>query len=158
MAFQYKRLDIKNTSGTIVSLPVDKNKMILDDMDFIQDADIKKLKPGIVLTVDTTNGCIKPATGVADEVLLGFLVNDAAGYANQNIDARASEMGAVLVGNGNTFVTDNVKEDNITFGAKLYAGTDGIMTTAKGTATQAVGVSLSDNSSTNKAIMVLTLI
>lgn len=158
MAFQYKRLDIKNTSGTIISMNIDKNKMILDDMDFIQDPDIKKLKPGIVLTLDTTNGCIKPAEGTADEVLVGFLVNDAAGYANQNIDARASEMGAVLVGNGNVFVTDNVKEDNITFGAKLYAGADGILTTTKGTATQVVGVALSDNSSTNKAISVLTFI
>lgn len=155
---QYNRLDIKNQAGTILNYPIDAEKIILDPIAFAQDPYVISMKPGIVVTIGA-EGHLKPAGTSADEVPLGFLVNDVAGYANQNVNARASSAGAVLVGNGNLIVTDNVKEDNITTGEKLYVDdATGQLTKTKGTLTTPVAVAVSENSATNKALVIQTLI
>lgn len=151
-----QRLDVKMIAGAIVSLPIDITKTALEGNEFIQDTYIQSLKPGVVVGM-SSDGYIKPA-GTADIVPLGFLVNDAAGYANQNVNARANGLVAVLTGNGNQFVTDNVANTDITPGAKLYADSKGVLTTTEGTDAVAVAVSLSQNSATNKSILVQALI
>lgn len=159
-----QRLMVKMIAGAIVSLPIDFSKTALEGNDFIQDPYIESLKPGVVVGM-SSDGYIKPA-GTQDIVPLGFLVNDAAGYANQNVNARANGLIAVLTGNGNQFVTDGVVESNVTPGAKLFANDEGLLTTTQvtygsgDTAVNAspVAISLSANSATNKEILVQSLI
>lgn len=157
MALNYERIDVKLLAGSIASLPIDSTKAVLQGNDFIQDTYIASLKPGVVVTMDE-KGFIKPAGAEADKCVLGFLVNDAAGYYNQNMNANSSHLAAVLVGGGNQFVTDNIKETDIKPGAFLYVGADGILTKTKGTLTTAVAVALTANSATSKAVLVQTLI
>lgn len=155
----YGRLGIKTLSGAIISAPVPADKLVLDPQSFIQDADIVKLTAGKVVKLDATAKGVKLCDGAdADETPIGFLVNDMAGYYMQNMQDLASGQTAVLVGNGNMFVTDNVKEDSIAVGDVLYVTTDGVMTKTKGTNTTKIGISYSANSSTNKYILVQSLI
>lgn len=157
MGLQYPRLDVKVIAGAIASMPIDLEKTGLTGNDFIQDSYIASLKPGVVVCMDP-KGYIRPVK-TADDVPLGILVNSADGYANQNVNAQASGLIATLVGGGNQFVTDNVKDNDITVGAKLYAGADGVLTkTSLGGNSPAVAVALSANSATNKAILAQQLV
>lgn len=157
MALTYERIDVKLIAGAIANLPIDYSKVTLEGNDFIVDTYIQSLKPGIVVYMDEA-GYIKPAGTAATEIPVGFLVNDAGGYANQNVNARATGLSAVLVGAGNQFVTDNVTETTIKAGTVLYAGTGGVLTSTKGTLETPVAVALSANSTTNKSVLVQTLI
>lgn len=155
MALQYPRLDVKLIAGAIASMPIDLTKTQLVGNAFIQDTYIQSLQPGVVVYMDAA-GFIKPVTDASTQTPLGILVNSADGYANQNVNAQSSGLIAVLVGGGNQFVTDNVTDNDIAVGAKLYAGSDGKLTkTEKGAA---VAIALSANSATNKAILAQQLI
>lgn len=155
----YGRLGIRTLSGAILSAPLPAEKMKLDPQAFIQDADIAKFKPGKVVKLDSTDKGIKLCDGTsADETPIGFLVNDVAGYYMQNMQDYASGVTAVLAGNGNVFVTDNIKEDSVEIGDVLYVTTDGQLTKTKGTNETKIGISYTKNSSTNKFIVVQSLI
>lgn len=157
MALKYPRLDVKVIAGALVSFPIDLNKTLLQGNDFVQDAYIQSLKPGVVVKM-APEGYIKPAGADAGDVPLGVLVNSADGYANQNVNAQATGLLTALVGSGNQFVTDNVKDNNIAVGDKLYVGTDGVLTKTAGTLTTAVAVALSANSAADKSVLCQQLV
>lgn len=156
MALSYERIDIKLVAGAIANFPIDFSKTTLQGNDFITDSYIMSLQPGIVVGMDA-KGYIVPVKDATIQPL-GFLVNDAGGYVNQNVNARANGLGAVLVGSGNQFVTDNTDADNIKAGNLLYADANGKLTATKGTATTPVAVALTSNSASNKSLLVSTLI
>lgn len=149
---QFKVLDIKTTNPKIVSLPIDLDKVTLESNDFIADSYIQKLKAGVFVKIGSS-GFVEVASGAEDEVTLGVVVKDADGFANQGQNALATGLVAVLTGIGDQFITDSVKEDTITAGTALYVGTDGVLTSTKGT-NKAVAVAISGNSVSNKAILV----
>ena len=159
MALIYNRLDIKLESGAISNLPLPNSIYGKSENDFIADSFVVSMKAGVVVSLDTTTKGIRPA-GKANDVAIGFLVNDLAGFANQSINGLVAGSAAVLVGSGNQFVTDNVVDSDITAGAPLYVADDtGLLTKTQGTnITNPVAVAISGNSATNKAILVHTLI
>lgn len=153
----YERIDVQVIAGAIDSLPIDFSKVGLQGNDFVTDTYIQSLKPGIAVCMDA-QGYIKPASDTEGCIVLGFLVNDAAGYANQNVNARANGLAAVLCGGGNKFVTDNVIETDIKAGDALYVGTGGVLSKTKTTNVGAVAVALNSNSATSKSVVVKTLV
>lgn len=152
----YERLDIQ-AGGVRDSLPIDYTKCALQGNDFVTDTYIASLKPGVAVIMDAA-GYIKPAGGAATDVVIGFLVNDVAGYVNQNVNARANGLVAVVSGNGTRFATDNVKDTDIKAGDLLYAGTGGVLTKTKGTLETPLAVALNANSATSKTVVVKTLV
>lgn len=150
MALQ--RLEIRYQSGTIAGYPIDSSKLALAQNDYIQDTYVKSMKPGVAVTFGA-EGYIKPA-GKADDIIIGYLVNDIAGYANQNISTIASGYASVLIGGANVFITDNVADADITAGTKLFVNADGLLTKTEGDRKGAVAIALSANSASNKALLV----
>lgn len=153
----YKRLEIRYISTVLVSYPVDATKLHLSETDFIQDAYVMSMKPGVALTF-SSDGYVKPAGASGDETIIGYLVQDLAGYPNRNKNGIATGMATVLLaGSGNVFITDNVVESDITVGTKLFVGADGRLTSNKANLEAPVAVAVSANSASNKALIVQTI-
>lgn len=156
MALQYDRLGVRVIAGNMTSQPIDYSKTQLSANDFVADTYIQKLKAGVFVKIGT-NKYIEVAGGTGTDKPIGVIVESVDGYANQNVNALACGLATVLVGGGNIFVTDNVKDEDITAGSALYIGTDGVLTKTEGTLKGAVAIALSGNSTGNKAIVVQTL-
>lgn len=155
MALQYERLGVRVIAGNMTSQPIDYSKTQLSANDFVADAYIQKLKAGVFVKIGS-NKYIEVAGATADQPI-GVIVESVDGYANQNVNALACGLATVLVGGGNIFVTDNVKDEDITAGSALYIDEDGVLTKTKVTLDKVVAIALSGNSTGNKAIVVQTL-
>jgi len=113
---------------------------------------------GRLATLDA-DGYIKLADGATDEFVEGFIINDAAGYEFENTPAIASGKLPLLCGGG-LVETDQVVEDNIKAGDKLYIGTGanaGLLTkvdpTGNGTGI-VFAIARGANSASNKTVKV----
>jgi hypothetical protein len=132
-----------------------ENKINLDERSFVQDGLIKSLIAGRLVTVDG-NANVKLADGASD-IPLGVLVNDAAGYVYENVPALASGRCPAMQGGG-LIVTDQVVEDNIVPGDKLYCGTganNGMFTkTSPVDGAMVVGIAREANSTADKSLKI----
>lgn len=153
-------LNILYINGTIdTEYSLDPALLEKDSLSFQQDATVAALNAGKLITVGA-NGFVKLCDG-ASEIALGTLVNDAAGYGFENIPALASGKTPALQGGG-TVETDQVVEDDIVPGTKLYCNDAGMFTKVDPTGTEAtdagsaqvVGIARRANSTADKTLLV----
>jgi len=98
-----------------------------------------------------SDGFIKLTEGDKDYAE-GFIINDASGYFMENTPALASGIVTVLCGGG-VVLTDQVVEEDIAAGDKLYAGKEGNAGLVTKTETgSAIGVARTGNSASDKTI------
>lgn len=109
---------------------------------------------GMVVSVDA-NGYIVKANGTSTDAVVGIAINTAAGYAFESSSGVASGKVPYLCGTGSVYATD-LYEDVVASapaGSKLYASTDGLLTT-DATAATVVGVILKAATATDPFIVV----
>lgn len=117
---------------------------------------IQALKGGRLATIGA-DGYVKLA--VDGDSKAGFIINDAAGYEFENAPAIASGKLTLLVAGG-LVETDQVVEDNIKAGDKLYIGTGGnagLLTKVDPTAGKTgtvFAIARGTNSASNKTVKV----
>ena len=151
-------LKIKYISGSIDgTLPLDPSKLTGDlSTDRASDY-IRGLRAGRLVTIDT-NGYVTLAEDGA--LFYAVLVNDAFGGEFENVPALASGHVAALI-HGCVIETDEVVEDSIVPGDKLYIGTGtnaGMLTkTAPATDSKPVAVARTANSTTDKTVEVVVI-
>lgn len=114
---------------------------------------VRSLVGGKLATLDA-NGAVQLANGA--DFVEGFIVNDASGYEFENTPALASGIVTVLTGGG-VVVTDQVVEDTVVIGDKLYVA-NGMVTKVDPTGVDAngtvVGYARTANSASDKSLTV----
>jgi hypothetical protein len=151
-------LKIDHVFGTADSgFVLDKSKLTGDVAVDSRNGYVAGLVGGRVATTDA-NGNVKLCDGKT-EFAEGFIINDASGYFMENTPALASGIVTVLVGGG-VCNTDQVVEENIVSGDKLYVGTSdnvGLLTkvdpTGDGSGT-VFAIARSGNSAADKTVKV----
>lgn len=114
---------------------------------------VRSLVGGKLVTLDA-NGTVQLANG--SDFVEGFIVNDASGYEFENTPALASGIVTILTGGG-VVVTDQVVEDTVASGDKLYVD-NGMITKVDPTGAEAngtvVGYARTENSASDKSLTV----
>lgn len=118
-------LNIKYIFG-VIDGTLELNPTLLTDdvVTFQQNGTIQSLKAGVLVTVGN-DGYVRLA--VDGDLHAGFLVNDAAGYSFENVPALASGRVSAMFGGG-VVDTDQVIENDIKPGNKLWIGANGKLT------------------------------
>jgi hypothetical protein len=109
---------------------------------------------GMIVSVNSDGNIVK-AAGTSDDTEVGVAINNAVGYAFESSSGVASGKVPYLHGSGSVYSTD-LYEDTVataSAGAKLYASTDGLLTTTN-TAATVVGVILKAATTTDPFIVV----
>lgn len=114
---------------------------------------VRSLVAGRLVSLDA-NGFVKLANGA--DFVEGFIINDASGYEFENVPALASGIVTVITGGG-VVITDQVIDDNIVVGDKLYVS-NGMITKVDPTGDDAngtvIGYARTANSANDKSLTV----
>jgi len=122
-----------------------------DALEASDNEEVQALVAGRLATIGT-DGYVE----LADGNPLGVIVNDAEGRDLYNKPALASGKVPVMFGGG-LVETDQVVEDNIAIGDKLYCGTGdnkGLWTKTASDGAEVIGVAVSANSASDKTVKI----
>ena len=137
--------------GTDNGFTLDPSKLTGDIAKDANSDYVKSLVGGKLACIGS-DGFIKLAE--SSDVVEGFIVNDASGYFMENTPALASGIVTVLCGGG-VVLSDQVVEDDIKSGDKLYAGTGdnkGLLTKSGAEGAAVIGVARTGNNSSDKTV------
>lgn len=143
-------LKINHIAGFSDSLPLDPTTLTGDLNTDVKSAYILSLVAGLAVSINATGGVI-PCT---DPLLFeGFLINDASSAAGENIPALASNKVGVLCGGG-VIITDQVIQNDIAAGDKLFLGAGGKLTNIDPTGVPVIGIARTSNSVSDLSVTV----
>jgi len=148
-------VEIKYVFGDLDgTLPLDPSHIHDDMLDNFNDSYLQSLVAGKIVSLDA-NGYVKLAED--GDIDYGILLNNALGNnAYENPAAIASGLITAVEGGG-IFLTDQVVEDDIVPGDKLYIGTGanaGLLTKTDPGSGNVVAVARTGNSAADKSVVI----